>query len=114
VIILYRPFGNIIQSFNAITKWNMFLQRINMFYMGLNDINMPRTTMFNALRGLSIDLFVISDLERSKCLIENVWYKFFEFWYAERAYCAHSARRAKCCTRPTARAWAVALCVSQL
>ena len=30
----------------------MFSQLINMFYRCLNDIDMPRTTMFNALRGL--------------------------------------------------------------
>jgi len=36
--------------------------------------------------------------------MENVRYNFFEFEYAERAYCAHSARRAKCCTRPMAQA----------
>ena len=30
----------------------MFSQLINMFYRCLNDINMPRTTLFNALRGL--------------------------------------------------------------
>ena len=34
-----RVVGNIIQSLNAITKWNMFSQLINMFYRCLNDIN---------------------------------------------------------------------------
>jgi len=54
----------------------MFLQRINMFYMGLNDINMPRTTMFNALRGLC-SCFMSSKPQND---IKNVFWKPKQFW----------------------------------
>jgi len=89
VLILYRPFGNIIQSLNAITTWNMFLQHINMFYMGLNDINMPRTTMFNALRGLCI-CFMSSQPRNN---IKNIFWKPKQFWSVLIAFELEHTRR---------------------
>jgi len=49
---------------------------VQLLYRTVLDFNVRIYRYLGPLKKVSVE---ISDLKRSKCLIKNVWYKFFEF-----------------------------------
>jgi len=49
---------------------------VQLLYRTVLDFNVQIYRYLGPLKKVSVE---ISDLKRSKCLIKNVWYKFFEF-----------------------------------
>ena len=49
---------------------------MQLLYSTVLDFNVRIYRYLGPLKKVSVE---ISDLKRSKCLIKNVWYKFFEF-----------------------------------